>query len=231
MLAEALTNFGYVPETNRSASSGLSAGGRPFFEEAIGLYRELGDRDGLANAIGALSMARIRVGDLDGARPLVEESLALARETGNRFAIGWSLFGLSQIAYYEGRLPEAVRSGVEALQVFNASGDVSGISVMLIALSAAATRARGAAEPVGRLRGAGAALSKRFGVAWDDSVFKHFDIPPLERPTGDAEAERAWDAGAAMSVDEAVRYAGEVAADLTFRGGRQGPEAADTSSA
>jgi predicted ATPase/class 3 adenylate cyclase len=231
LLAEALTNFGYVPETNRSASSGLSAGGRPFFEEAIGLYRELGDRDGLANAIGALSMARIRVGDLDGARPLVEESLALARETDNRFAIGWSLFGLSQIAYYEGRLREAVRSGVEALQVFSASGDVSGISVMLIALSAAATRARGAPEPVGRLRGAGAALSKRFGVAWDDSVFKHFDIPPLVRPTGDAEAERAWDAGAAMSVDEAVRYAGEVAADLTFRSGRRGPKAAGASSA
>ncbi len=215
LLAEALTNFGYVPEPNRSASSGLSVGGRPFFEEAIGLYRELGDRGGLSNAIGALAMSRIRAGDLDGARPLVEESLALARAAGNRFAIGWSHFGLSQIAYYEGQPQEAVRNGVEALQVFNESGDVSGISVMLVGLSAAAAQSIGAPEPVWRLRGAGVALSNRFGVAWDDSVVKHLGIPPLVRPTDDADAQRAWDAGAAMTVDEAVRYALEIAAELS----------------
>jgi predicted ATPase/class 3 adenylate cyclase len=215
LMAEALTNFGYVPTPNQSASSGLSAGGRPFFEEAIGLYRELGDRAGLANAIGALAMARIRVGDLDGARPLVEESLELARQTDNRFALGWSLFGLSQIAFYEGRLEEAVRHGVEALQVFNEAGDISGISVMLVGLSATAAQSIGAPDPVWRLRGAGVAMSKRIGVVWDDSVVKHLRIPPLVRPTDDAAAQRAWDAGAAMSVDEAVGYALEVAPDLS----------------
>jgi predicted ATPase/class 3 adenylate cyclase len=214
LLAEALTNFGYVPEPNQSASSGLSVGGRPFFEEAIGLYRELGDRGGLANAIGALAVSRIRAGDLDGARPLVEESLALARAAGNRFAIGWSLNGLSMIAYYEGRLQEAVRSAVEALQVFNETGDVSGISVMLVELSAAA-QSTGAPEPVWRLRGAGVALSNRFGVAWDDSVVELLGLPPLVRPTDDADAQRAWDAGAAMTLDEAVRYALDIAAELS----------------
>jgi predicted ATPase/class 3 adenylate cyclase len=212
LLAEALTNFGYVPEPDPSASSGLAIGGRPFFEEAISLYRELGDRDGLAHAIGALSMARIRSGDLEDARPLVEESLELARAAGNRFAIGWSLFGLSQIAYHEGRLPEAVRSGVEALEVFNETGDVSGISVLLVELSAAAAQTTSDVEPVWRLRGAGMALSKRIGVPWDDSVVKHLRLPPLVRPTDDVGAQRAWDAGAAMSVDDAVRYALEVAA-------------------
>jgi predicted ATPase/class 3 adenylate cyclase len=215
LLAEALTNFGYVPEPNRSASSGLSVGGRPYFEEAIGLYRELGDRGGLANAIGALAMSRIRAGDLDGARPLVEESLTLARAAGNRFAIGWALFGLSQIAYYEGRLQEAVRSAVEALQVFDEGGDVSGISVMLVGLSAAAAQLIGAPEPTWRLRGAGVALSNRFGIAWDDSVVEYLGIPPLVRPADDADAQQAWDAGAAMSVDEAVTYAIEIAAELS----------------
>ena len=214
LLAEALTNFGYVPEPDRSASSGLSVGGRPYFEEAIGLYRELGDQGGLANAIGALAMSRIRAGDLDGARPLVEESLALAQAAGNRFAIGWSLFGLSQIAYREGRQREAARSGVDALQVFNETGDVSGVSVILITLSAAAAQSIGAPVPVWKLRGAGVALSNRFGVAWDDSVVEYLGIPPLVRPANDADAQRAWDAGAAMTSDEAVAYALEVAADL-----------------
>ncbi|HET7676704.1 MAG TPA: AAA family ATPase [Candidatus Limnocylindrales bacterium] len=214
LLAEALTNFGYVPEPNQAASSGLAIGGRPFFEEAIGLYRELGDRGGLAMAIGALAMSRIRVGELVGARPLVEESLALARETGNGFAIGWSLFGLSQVAYFEGRLQEALRNGVEALAVFHEAGDLSAIPVMLVGLSAVAAQSTGAPDPVWRLRGAGAALSKRFGVVWDDSVLAHLRITPLLRPTDDPDAQRAWDAGAAMSVDEAVRYAVEIAAEL-----------------
>ena len=65
LLAEALTNFGYVPEPNQSAGSGLSVDGRPFFEEAIRLYRELGDQGGLANAMGPLALSRIRAGDLD----------------------------------------------------------------------------------------------------------------------------------------------------------------------
>lgn len=216
LLAESLTNFGYVPEPNRSASAGLSVGGRPYFEEAIGLYRDLGDRAGLASAIGALAVSRIRAHDLDGARPLVEESLALAREAGNRFAIGWSLFGLWQIAYYEGRLQDAVRSGVEALQVFHEASDVSGVAVVLVGLSAAA-QSTGAPEPSWRLRGAGVALSDRFGVAWGDSVVEHLGLPPLVRPADDTDAQRAWDAGAAMTVDEAVAYALEIAADLSGR--------------
>jgi tetratricopeptide (TPR) repeat protein len=221
LLAEALTNFGYVPEPNQSASSGLSVGGRPFFEEAIGLYRELGDQGGLANAIGPLALSRIRAGDLDGARPLVEESLALARAAGNQFAIGWGLNGLAQIAYYEGHLQEAMRNEVEALQVFNEAGDVSGISVILVQLSAAA-QSIGAAEPAWRLRGAGVALSNRFGVAWDDRVVRQLGIPPLVRPTGDADSQLAWDTGAALTVDEAVRYALEAAAELL---GRDAPSA------
>jgi predicted ATPase/class 3 adenylate cyclase len=215
LLAEALTNFGYVPEPDSSASSGLSGRGRPFFEEAIGLYRELGDQGGLSNAIGALALTRIRAGDLDGARPLVEESLALARAAGNRFAIGWSLFGLAQIAYFEGRMQEALDSGAEALQVFHETGDVSGIAVILVLLSAGVPPSAGAGEPALRLRGAGVALSNRFGVAWDDSVVEHLGLPPLVRPTDDTHAQRAWDAGAAMTVDEAVAYAVGIVSELS----------------
>jgi len=217
LLAEALTNFGYVPEPNRSASSGLSAGGRPFFEEAIDLYRELGDRGGLANAIGALAMYRIRAGDLDGARPLVEESLALARAADNRFAIGWSLFGLAQIAYRDGHLQEAASRAEEALHVFMETGDVSGVAVILITLSAAAAQSIGAPEPIWKLRGAGVALSNRFGVAWDSSVVEYLGIPPLVRPTDETDAQRAWDVGAAMTLEDAVAYAVEITAELSGR--------------
>ena len=54
-----------------------------------------------------------------------------------------------------------------------------------------------------------------FGVAWDDSMVEHLGIPPLVRPTDDPDAGRAWDAGAAMTVDEVVRYARDIAAELS----------------
>ena len=96
------------------------------------------------------------------------------------------------------------------MQVFNEAGDVSGISVTLVGLSAAAAQSTGAREPVWRLRGASVALSNRFGVAWDDSVVERLGLPPLVRPTDDPDAQQAWDSGAAMTADEAVTYATDI---------------------
>ena len=112
-------------------------------------------------------------------------------------------------------MQEALDSGAEALQVFHETGDVSGIAVILVLLSAGVPPSAGAGEPAFRLRGAGVALSNRFGVAWDDSVVQHLGLPPLVRPTDDAHAQRAWDAGAAMTVDEAVAYAVGIVAELS----------------
>ena len=61
------------------------------------------------------------------------------------------------------------------------------------------------------------ALSNRFGVAWDDSVVEYLGIPPLVRPADDADAQRAWDLGAAMTLEDAVAYAVEITAELSGR--------------
>ncbi len=55
------------------------------------------------------------------------------------------------------------------------------------------------------------------GFAWDESVVKHFGLPPLARPTGDADTQRSWDAGAAMTVDEAVEFAVRITSELSAR--------------
>ena len=77
ILAEALTNFGFAsrPETQRTQS--VYVAGRPYFEEAVGLYRELDDRDGLANATWALASSFMDTREFDTAR---EEAVSYALE-------------------------------------------------------------------------------------------------------------------------------------------------------
>ena len=212
LLAEALTNFGYTPEPSTQSSAGLYGGGRPFFEEAASLYRELGDQDGLAGAIWALAFSAANSGDLDGAGPLIQEGLALARASGNQFAIGWSLFGLAWIGLKEGRIGDAVRSLVESLRIFEETGDVSGITSALVGLTAGGVGVPKA--PTWRLRGAGKAFAERYGVGFTETGLGYMDVESLDRPIDDVEAQREWDTGAAMAVDEAVAYAYEVAAQL-----------------
>ncbi len=61
-------------------------------QESLALFRELGDRRGIALSINRLGVAAWRRGDFRSARVLLEEDLALFREMGDRDRVAWSLF-------------------------------------------------------------------------------------------------------------------------------------------
>lgn len=206
ILAEALTNFGFAsrPETQRTQSAYVA--GRPYFEEALGLYREIDDRDGLANATWALASSYMDTREFDTARGLIEESLALYRETDNRFGTGWALWTLAFIAFRIDRLDEAIRPATEALRVFAGGNDLSGIVMCLFGMAVGA-RQIGARDSFWRLAGSTDTFITKLDVGIDPDVLRSLGLQPFERPTDDPDAQRAWDAGAAMTVEEAVNYA------------------------
>jgi predicted ATPase/class 3 adenylate cyclase len=206
--AEALTNMGFAPTPDATFGPLTAIEGRRYLTGAVDLFRTLDDREGLAAATWALGSSYLDSGDLEGGLPLIKESLALYRETQNQFGIGWGLFSLAYHAFLAGRLDEAVPHLVEAMQVFAASRDVSGIVSCILGVSLAA-RATGAMDHHWRLSGATAALSSKYGSALDSAVLEQFGIEPINRPT-DADGQRAWDEGAAMNVDEALDYAFQV---------------------
>jgi predicted ATPase/class 3 adenylate cyclase len=214
ILAEALNNFGFAsrPETQRTQS--VYVAGRPYFEEAVGLYRQLDDNDGLAAATWALASSYIDTKEFDTARRLIEESLVLYRETNNRFGMGWALFGLVHLSFREERLDVAVDPLVEALQVFAEGGDLSGIVMCLIGMAIGA-RAIGAKEAHWRLAGAATTLASTLDVGIDAEVLESIGLEPMVRPTDDPDAQRAWEAGATMTIEEAVAYALELAPTLS----------------
>lgn len=82
---------------------------RSLQEESLALYRELGDRSGIAASLRNLGHVTYQQGDYETASSLFEESLAVGRELGDRWGITTSLNLLGIVAYAQGEY-EAARS-------------------------------------------------------------------------------------------------------------------------
>ena len=78
-------------------------------EEGLLLYREMGYREGIAEALSLLGKVEVARGDLALARALFEESLTMARELGQRELIAVGLEGLARATARQGDPAEAAR--------------------------------------------------------------------------------------------------------------------------
>jgi predicted ATPase/DNA-binding SARP family transcriptional activator len=79
------------------------------YEQSLALYRALGDRWGIANALSALSWATWSGGAYGEAKDLFEESLAIRQSLGDQRGIVDSLSGLGNMALFQGQFKEAER--------------------------------------------------------------------------------------------------------------------------
>ena len=95
---------------------------RLYIEEAVNIYRQLGDTWHLAMAINNLGLI---ANWLDGvsAQPYYEDSLALRRTTDDPWAISQSLMSLGGLALSSGQLARAHKLLEEALRLARQSGD------------------------------------------------------------------------------------------------------------
>ncbi len=93
------------------------------FEEALALFRELGDQRGIAAALNNLGIAAYYQSDYRTARRLFEESLALRRETGDKQGIASSLSSLGAAAQAQGDYRASQALYEEALALFRQTGD------------------------------------------------------------------------------------------------------------
>jgi predicted ATPase len=74
-------------------------------EEALGVYRQLDDRWGIAHMLSRLAIEAKRVGEVERARALIDESLALDSD---KFNESGALTLLGELAFDEGRYDEAL---------------------------------------------------------------------------------------------------------------------------
>jgi CHAT domain-containing protein/tetratricopeptide (TPR) repeat protein len=88
---------------------------RPFYEQALAIQRELGDKQGIVFALGNLSSTARAQRRLDEAAALSAEALAIARTTGSKSLISNSLNNLAGVRLSTGDLPSSLTLASESL--------------------------------------------------------------------------------------------------------------------
>jgi hypothetical protein len=161
----------------------------------------------VAKVLWALGAAISRTGDLNAGEERYRESLAVFRDLDDRFMTGWALYELGALALKKMELASAYSLTTEALTIFDAVRDVTGIVLCLGELAAIAD-AEGNFERGMRLAGAEAALQASGGVdlaAVRNRLLGRED--PAARAEGDPQLAAAWEEGQAMTTERAVAYA------------------------
>jgi predicted ATPase/class 3 adenylate cyclase len=170
------------------------------------LFAELGDDDGVGRVLWLRGDLALLMGDLTEAERLQRESVARHRTGANPFQLGWSLRMLGRTVLLQGRAADARQVLDESLRLFAPSGDVSAL-VLHLADFAAIAGLEGDVERQVRLVGAVRRIKELTGTELVDHPIN--EVPGIDRTLADlgADADRLLAEGAAMSDDEAVRYA------------------------
>ncbi|HEX5241126.1 MAG TPA: adenylate/guanylate cyclase domain-containing protein [Candidatus Limnocylindrales bacterium] len=215
-LANALYNYSFgftVPEgvdpSTGTVQSDPTGEGRVALDEALALYRGLGEERGEANVLWGIGNMQYFAGtEQTGA-----EEFALALEkfarVGDRTMEAWSRHQLGSSYIRVGRLDEARRLIQDALRFFHAASDTTGLTLVLDDLSSLAVAA-GDPERAARLWGAARNLTSTTGAGlagFVDEAVEYDARPNVRRALEKDELTRLGDEGAAMALDELIAYA------------------------
>ncbi len=132
-------------------------------QQSLALFRELGDRRGIALALDRLGMAAWRRGDFATARVLMEEDLALFKEVGDRDRVAWSLFTLGLLNNKQGEYTEACALFEESLTLFRQLGNKRGMAASLTQLASTLFASQNNQDIIYPLLEEGLALDREVG--------------------------------------------------------------------
>ncbi|MGH2353956.1 MAG: ATP-binding protein, partial [Chloroflexota bacterium] len=145
------------------------AAARACYEAALGLWRQLGDRRGIAMSLSSLGNLANDQGDYAAARPLYEASLALRRELGDQAGIALLLNNLGSLAYNQGDHAAARGLYEESLALHRKRGDKGGVALALSVLGQIA-RATGDAARAKALCQESLSLFRELGDRWGTAL-------------------------------------------------------------
>ena len=107
---------------------------RALFEESLALWREIGDKRGIATALNDLGWVAWRQGNYAAARTLSAESLALWKDLGERQGMATALTNLGWLAHHQSDYAEARALFEESLTLRRALEDTRGVAFSLALL-------------------------------------------------------------------------------------------------
>ena len=180
-------------------------------EEALAIYRGLGDDRGAGNVIWGIGNWYHFHQYGKEAAAAVREALALFQNVGDETMVAWSHHMLASVLLRVPALDEAQEHMTAAVVHFESVGDASGLTLVLDDFSALAA-ARGDRPRAARLNGAARALALTTGANLSslvDDLDVASSVPTARSLMSAAELEQYAAEGRAMSLAEAVAYARE----------------------
>ena len=175
--------------------------------EATDIFEELGDRAGAAWSINQQGDVAREQGDISAARSLYQRALSIFRDTGDPWGSARSLTDLGYVDCERGDHSAAHASYREAMQIFSALGHRRGIARTLEGYACLAV-AQGNAERALKLAAAAARLRCLISAPLhqaDQSKLNH-TLLSAWKSLNEVDGKLAWDAGSAMSPEEAIQY-------------------------
>jgi predicted ATPase/class 3 adenylate cyclase len=137
--------------------------GEVLAQEGLALFRQLGDRRGIALTLNRLGVAAWRRGDYRSARLLLEEDLTLFRELGDRDRVAWSLFMHGLLDNKQGDYAAASSRFEESLALFRELGNKRGIAASLTQLAGTLFVSQGNQDMIYPLLEQGLSLDREVG--------------------------------------------------------------------
>jgi predicted ATPase len=182
----------------------------PILEESIEIWRKVGVKEGLAEALNQLGTVAHGQNDDKRALPLYEESLALFREIGSKSSIGMVQLCLAELLQRAGDNTRAARLHTESLTIAADLGDQKAIADNLFGLAGVAG---GQSKPRRAARLLGAAQSIYDSICMNLSAWPYV-LADYNRWVSTARAQldeaaftTAYEQGKAMTPDQAIKYA------------------------
>jgi predicted ATPase/transcriptional regulator with XRE-family HTH domain len=177
----------------------------PLYEAALAVARELDDPEPLGSCLLNLSDAAYRRGDLQAAERFGEEAVAALRAAGPAFMLSVGLATIGQAAIACGDTSRAVAAYQEALDLALGLSNDWLIANALVGFAAVITAHCDYAESA-RLLGVADRLRE---VSHHPRLPHHFHhtqtVQAVRTALGESAFTTAWDAGRALSLDEAIK--------------------------
>jgi tetratricopeptide (TPR) repeat protein len=100
-------------------------------EQALELFRRLGDMSGAAWATAELGTVAFSAGDLDRAADLYRQSAEVFAAENNRYRVGMVLANLAEVARMQGDVAAAARDLERAIEIQQELGDLDALAISL----------------------------------------------------------------------------------------------------
>jgi non-specific serine/threonine protein kinase len=164
-------------------------------------------------ALKSLGYLAHRRQDYERSKTLFNQALAAFRQLGNAFGVTTTLLNMAKAARDRHDLARATALYLEALALHPEHGDNLSVASCLRGLGITAALGNQDERAI-RLLGAEAALRASIGAAEPRSSSWRTALADARRQVGEAEFERAWSAGQALSLAEAIAEAQAVSEEV-----------------